>query len=212
MKGIIKVCGITTFRDAEDAVTAGANALGFNFYPKSPRFVSLERARDISLSLPHGMLKVGVFVNESLEELAIAQRLVPLDVLQLHGLVPDPPPAARIWRSVPIDEHFRFTSLNSSYEAYLLDAPSSDFGGSGQAFDWSLATTRDRPADLIVAGGLDAANVAAAIAAIHPSGVDACSRLESSPGRKDPQKVKAFVEAARAAFERLRAKELPPDH
>lgn len=200
---VIKICGITTPQDAQDAVAAGATALGFNFYPKSPRYVSVDRAREIVRTVPDGVLKVGVFVNASAEELSAARVAVQLDVLQLHGDVPARLPNLRNWRSIPVDKNFNLATLNSSCEAYLLDAPSADFGGSGQTFDWSRAAASNPSVRLIVAGGLDVSNVAAAIAAVHPWGVDACSRLESVPGRKDYLKVKAFVEAARAAFESL---------
>lgn len=198
---VIKVCGITTAEDAEDAIAAGATALGFNFYSKSPRYVATETARALARLVPPGILRVGVFVNASLEELEAAREAVPLDILQLHGAAPVPLPNARLWRSMAVIKDFSFSGLINSYEAYLLDAPTSDFGGSGQSFDWSLAAGVNGPARLIVAGGLDASNVAAAISAVHPFGVDACSRLESGAGRKDPAKVKAFVEAARTAFE-----------
>ena len=200
---VIKICCITTAQDATDAVAAGANALGFNFYLKSPRYIAVARAQDIARSLPATVLKVGVFVNASTEELFAASAAVPLDVLQLHGELPARVPDVRVWRAKPVDNNFKETALNDSYEAYLLDALSLDFGGSGQTFDWSLAATSNLTVRLIVAGGLDASNVAAAIGALHPWGVDACSRLESLPGRKDRSKVQAFVEAARAAFERV---------
>ena len=200
---VIKICGVTTAQDAADAVTAGATALGFNFYPKSPRYVSVDRAQKISESLPAGILKVGVFVNASAEELFTASPAVPLDVVQLHGELPARVPNVRIWRAKPVYNSFKSTVLSDSYEAYLLDAQSPDFGGSGQTFDWSLVATSNHSARLIVAGGLDASNVALAIATLHPWGVDACSRLESLPGRKDRLKVQAFVEAARAAFNHL---------
>ena len=200
---VIKICGITTTQDAADAVASGATALGFNFFPKSPRYVSVDRAREIARSIPAHIIKVGVFVNASTAELSAASAAVLLDVLQLHGEVPVSIPNLRMWRSIPVVKNFKLAMLNDSYEAYLLDTPTHDFGGSGQAFDWSLASTANHSARLIVAGGLDASNVSAAIDAIHPWGVDACSRLESLPGRKDPRKVQAFVEAARAAFERI---------
>jgi phosphoribosylanthranilate isomerase len=201
---IIKVCGITTDLDAAIAVAAGATALGFNFYPQSPRYVSVDQAREIAQGLPPGVLKVGVFVNASLEELTRVRSAVPLDVLQLHGALPDPSPKFRLWRSVAVDKHFNISDLTDSYEAYLLDSPTKAFGGSGRTFNWSLTGNPGGTVRLIVAGGLDESNVVAAIEAVRPWGVDACSRLESQPGRKDPVKVKAFVEAARAAFERLK--------
>jgi phosphoribosylanthranilate isomerase len=200
---VIKICGITTPQDAEHAVASGATALGFNFYPKSVRYLSLDRARQIARSLPESVLKVGVFVNASAEELSVIAAAVPLDVLQLHGEMPGAVPNDRIWRSLSVDKNFKSTALSGSCEAYLLDAPSLDFGGSGKTFDWSLIGASTPSIRLIVAGGLDASNVSEAIAALHPWGVDACSRLEFLPGRKDALKVQAFIEAARTAFERL---------
>jgi phosphoribosylanthranilate isomerase len=202
-KFVIKVCGITTAEDAEHAARAGATALGFIFYPKSPRYVLPARAEEIARSLPGGVLKVGVFVNATRQELAAVSNTVPLDILQLHGDVSSSPPIARIWRSVAVDNHFSLTELSDSYEAYLLDSPGQCFGGSGRTFDWSVASDQTSKVRLIVAGGLDASNVAEAIDATHPWGVDACSRLESQPGQKDRAKVQAFVEAARDAFERM---------
>ncbi len=174
--------------------------MGFNFYPKSLRYVPLERARDIARSLPSSVLKVGVFVNATADELAAASSTVPLDVLQLHGEVPVSVPSVPVWRAISVNQNFSLSELSNTYQAYLLDAPSLDSGGSGQTFDWSRVEASNPSVRLIVAGGLDASNVAEAIATLHPWGVDACSRLESEPGRKDPLKVKAFVEAARAAF------------
>lgn len=200
---VIKICGITTSFDAGVAVGAGATALGFNFYPKSPRYISVADARAIAEQLPPGIVKVGVFVNASLEELTTVGLAVPLDVLQLHGAGPPQVPKFRLWRSLTVNSDFIIGHLADSYEAYLLDSPTEEFGGSGRTFDWSLAGTPLGKARLIVAGGLEASNVASAIEAVRPWGVDACSRLESEPGRKDPVKVKAFVDAARAAFTRL---------
>ncbi len=200
---IIKVCGITTPQDASDAVAAGATALGFNFYPQSSRYISPAGASAIAKLLPATVLKVGVFVNASMEELSSVSATVPLDVVQLHGELPAQLPDLRVWRAMAVDKNFNLAGLNDTFESYLLDAPSRVFGGSGKAFDWSLVAASKPSARLIVAGGLDASNVAAAIAALRPWGVDACSRLESLPGRKDPLKVQAFVEAARAAFDAI---------
>jgi phosphoribosylanthranilate isomerase len=202
---VIKICGITTAQDAQDAVAAGATALGFNFYQKSSRYLSPEHAHEIARSVPAGILRVGVFVNASMEELSTVGGAIPLDVLQLHGEVPARVLSFRVWRSLPVDKHFNSTILSDLFEAYLLDTPSIGFGGSGQTFDWSVVTASNPAARLIVAGGLDASNVGAAVAALHPWGVDACSRLESLPGRKDPRKVRAFIEAAREAFKGLSA-------
>ena len=191
---IIKICGVTNEKDAQAAIDAGANALGINFYPKSPRFVTLDQARRIA-SVPGSYLRVGVFVNAEPDELLRTVELVGLDVVQVHGTFRRTP--LRTWRALQAGE--RGLDDDQGIEAYLLDTPGAGFGGSGRTFDWSLAATF--PRRKIVAGGLDESNVAAAIEASMPWGVDACSRLESSPGIKDPNRVRAFVSAARAAFE-----------
>jgi phosphoribosylanthranilate isomerase len=192
---IIKICGITNEEDARTAVAAGANALGFNFYPKSPRYITPERAQQIIAAIPGPYVRVGVFVNATEEELLETAHAVRLDVFQLHG---DRCPRSfaqplRIWRSIaptaPTD--------NPDVEAYLLDTPSPDYGGSGETFDWKLAQAHT--SRVILAGGLDASNVAEAIRIAKPWGVDACSRLESSPGKKDAEAVRGFVTAAQAS-------------
>jgi phosphoribosylanthranilate isomerase len=191
---IVKICGITNPEDARIAVEAGANALGFNFYPKSPRYLSLEAARLIVQAVPGDYLKVGVFVNAKKEELQRAFESVPLDVVQLHGTVCQT--ALPTWRAIAVGQGT--PAPNSNTEAYLLDTPSQNFGGSGQTFDWSLAAAFPYPKK-IVAGGLDGSNVADAIRVSRPWGVDACSRLEWKPGLKDPQRVRDFISAAFAA-------------
>lgn len=201
---VVKVCGITNEEDAREAVAAGAQALGFNFYPNSPRFIASSLASQIIEAVPGSYLRVGVFVNTGDNELfqqhlSEIARAVPLDVYQLHGARGPVsfPGGARVWRSIApqaapaTDESF--------VEAFLLDTPSPEFGGSGQTFDWSLAQNRTHR--ILLAGGLDASNVAQAIRIAQPWGVDACSRLESSPGKKDPERVRAFVRAALETFE-----------
>lgn len=196
MNFLIKICGITHPEDAVVAVEAGANALGFNFYPRSPRWITPERACEISRTVAGDYLRVGVFVNPSEEELRQTAEQADLDVLQVHGEQSAYlPPPYRLWRS--IDPSRPFTDSPSRFEAYLLDTPSKDFGGTGMTFPWQLAARF--PHRAIVAGGLDPGNVAQAIAVVRPWGVDACSRLESSPGRKDARQVREFVHAARAA-------------
>ncbi|MBV9085639.1 MAG: phosphoribosylanthranilate isomerase [Acidobacteriaceae bacterium] len=197
---IVKVCGITREEDACIAVNAGANALGFNFYKKSPRYITPGRARQIAEAVPAKYLKVGVFVNESQEELLAAAGEAGLDVLQLYGencAVPDS--EYRVWRSIPGASPT--PARDRRIEAYLLDAATPDYGGSGKAFDWSLAARFPYPA--IIAGGLDSTNVAEAIAAAVPRGVDACSRLEFAPGKKDAQRLRAFLAAALRARDEL---------
>jgi phosphoribosylanthranilate isomerase len=186
---IIKVCGITDEADARVAVAAGANALGFNFYKKSPRYVTVARAREIVEAVPGDYLKVGIFVNPTLDEITAAS----MDVVQLYGEWRPEFAALTVWKATTPHESEHFCGV----EAYLMDTPSAAFGGSGKMFNWMLARGRH---GVIIAGGLDASNVAEAIATAKPWGVDACSRLESQPGKKDAQKVADFVSAARTAF------------
>ncbi len=191
---MVKICGITNLADALHAVESGASALGFNFYPKSPRYITPQDAAAIVSKLPADVTKVGVFVNAETEETA---RIAGIDVVQLHGdESPDNiPENLRTWKAFRVTPEFNIESLDRwPVEAFLLDSPSSVYGGSGNTFDWRLARAAGRK--IILAGGLDASNVRVAIEQAQPFGVDACSRLESSPGRKDHQKVSQFIQAA----------------
>ncbi len=194
MSFIIKICGITNEKDATIAVEAGANALGFNFYPGSPRVISLETAHRIASSLPDAVLKVGVFVEPSEEDLWFAIDHVPLDVIQLHGKRV-PSVAHRTWRALSAAQANPAESLVA--EAILLDSHTHHYGGSGQTFDWQIATRFWQP--IILAGGLDSTNVAEAISVARPWGVDSCSRLEAAPGIKDPIQVRLFIQAVKLA-------------
>ena len=190
---IVKICGITCEEDAQAAIEAGANALGFNFYKQSPRYITPARARRIAEAVPGEYLKVGVFVNASQQELLSAAAEAALDVLQLYGehcAVPAPSP--RVWRAIAGNSPA--PASDGAVEAYVLDAATPEYGGSGKTFPWILAAAFPYPA--IIAGGLDAGNVAEAISAASPRGVDACSRLESAPGKKDARRVRAFIKAA----------------
>jgi phosphoribosylanthranilate isomerase len=204
---IVKVCGVTSLDDMRIAWEAGANAIGFNFYVKSPRYITAAAAQGLAASLPAGILRVGVFVNPSLLDLIDFTGQVPLDVVQIHGSEPagthgDANPGGRIWKAVAVDPSFRSSTLDElTAEAFLLDTPTKNFGGSGQRFDWTRVTSGSKK--IIIAGGLDGSNVGEAIGTMRPWGVDACSRLESAPGKKDSQKVREFVGNARAAFESL---------
>lgn len=191
---IVKICGITNEEDARVAIHAGANALGFNFYRKSPRYLTPAGAREIVTALEGDYLKVGVFVNATEQELLETAAEVPLDVLQLHGHRCEIPlsSSCRIWRAIAATDPS--PAQNDSIEAWLLDSDSPQYGGSGKSFDWTLAARF--PHRVVIAGGLDASNVADAIRIASPSGVDACSRLEASPGKKDPLRVREFIHAA----------------
>ncbi|MGH9721120.1 MAG: phosphoribosylanthranilate isomerase [Bryobacteraceae bacterium] len=192
---MVKVCGITNRDDALAAVDAGVSALGFNFYAKSPRYISREIAAAIANGLPAHVWRVGVFVNEPPEQIAITAQRAALDVAQLHG---DENPAAypagiRVWKAMRVSS--ATVDFDVPAEAVLLDGPAGEvYGGAGKTFDWSLAAIGGRR--IIVSGGLDASNVTSAIRLAKPWGVDACSRIESSPGRKDHQKMRDFIRAA----------------
>jgi len=196
---ILKICGITNAEDAAAAVESGATALGFNFWPRSPRYIAPEQAARIASEA--AVRRVGVFVNESPARVEEIARLARLDVAQLHGdeTPRDYPGGLAVWKAARVTAGFDFSAYEDCpAEALLLDGPAGElYGGAGQTFDWSLAAAlRHR---IILAGGLDASNVAQAIAVAHPWGVDACSRIESQPGKKDHRKMNEFLRAARQA-------------
>jgi phosphoribosylanthranilate isomerase len=196
---ILKICGITSPLDAMTAIEAGATAIGFNFYSRSSRYISPEHAAAI---LTPGVRRVGVFVNElpgRIEEIA---RIAALDIAQLHGdeLPGQYPRTIGVWKAARVGADFTFAPYEEvPAEALLLDGPAAElYGGAGKTFDWHLAArSRKR---IIVAGGLDAGNVALAIQLANPWGVDACSRIESAPGIKDHRKMIDFLVAAKAAL------------
>jgi len=193
---IVKICGITSRQDALAAAQAGASALGFNFYPGSPRYLTPAAAAAIIPDLPAGVWKVGLFVNEPAESVAALASALALDVVQLHGEAA-PPAGLRIWKAVPVGPGFRPEQLETcpEAEALLLDTTSvKAHGGTGETFDWAVARSATRR--VILAGGLDPSNVRQAIRTARPWGVDACSRLEIAPGRKDHRLVAEFVQAA----------------
>jgi len=195
---LIKICGVTSLDDALHACECGASALGFNFWPGSKRYIALDAAAEIIARLPGGVLKVGVFVDADSEQLSHARIAAGLDLVQLHGSRPDSP-GLRHWLALAAtDAGIQATMKDSQAEAFLIDAPAGEErGGTGRTFDWSLVD--GLKGRIILAGGLGPDNVAGAIQRVHPYGVDACSRLESSPGRKDRMKVMEFIRAARSA-------------
>jgi phosphoribosylanthranilate isomerase len=197
---ILKICGITNPEDAAAAVAGGASALGFNFYLQSPRYVAPERAAEIVT--PKDVRRVGVFVNETRERIEEIARIARLDVAQLHGdeQIAEYPDTITVWKAARVGSAFDFSLYaDCPAEALVLDGPAGKlYGGSGQTFDWRQVATA--PKRVILAGGLDASNVAEAIVIARPWGVDACSRLERQPGKKDHDKMNAFLTAAQAAF------------
>jgi len=204
----VKICGITSAEDGLAASAAGADAIGLVFWPRSPRALDLGRAREIAAALPPLVLRVGVFVDAPAAEIARTADAVGLDLVQLHG---DEPPDAlaalprRALKALRVGDGFR-PEQALAYEGraagLLLDTRhGSAPGGSGRSFDWSHARAlRERVRFLVLAGGLTPENVAEAIAAVRPDAVDVSTGVESSPGRKDPVRVAAFVAAARGAL------------
>lgn len=199
---ILKICGITNGEDAAAAFNSGANAIGFNFYPRSPRYVTPESAGGIETA--GGVLRVGVFVNEQPGAVEAIARVARLDVAQLHGdeTAAQYPAGLRVWKALRVSNGFDLSAYEDCQaEALVLDGPADGlYGGAGKSFDWALAARGRARKRIILAGGLDASNVADAIALARPWGVDACSRIESAPGRKDHKKMTEFLQAAKAAL------------
>lgn len=197
---ILKICGITNQQDADAAVAGGANAIGFNFYLKSPRRIAPEIAAGITT--PAGVRRVGVFVDEAKERVEEIGRTARLDVAQLHGdeFAAQYPAGLAVWKAARVGASFTLAAFDAQLvEALVLDGPAGElYGGAGKTFDWTLAAGAGRR--IILAGGLDAGNVARAIELARPWGVDACSRIESAPGKKDHSKMIDFLNAAKAAL------------
>jgi phosphoribosylanthranilate isomerase len=207
MRVRVKVCGITSLEDGLMAVEAGADAIGLVFWPRSPRAVDAVAARRISAALPPFVTRVGVFVDAAPDVLARTAEAVPLDLLQLHGDEAPEQCAAlprRVLKAVRVGPGFRSEDAlryEGRVAGLLLDARSDAApGGTGETFDWSLARgVREGASFLVLAGGLKAENVGAAILEVRPDAVDVSSGVESSPGRKDHDRLRAFVAAVRAA-------------
>jgi phosphoribosylanthranilate isomerase len=219
----VKICGITNLEDALFAAEAGADALGFIFYAKSPRCIAPDRAREIILRLPPFVAKVGVFVNappvslptpalSTVEGLggmkggAVKEIMAHchLDYAQLHGdeppeqvaaLAPRAIKAVRVRSAADVERLAQYQAV-----AYLLDAyhPTKP-GGTGETWDWELAAAAKRYGPVVLAGGLTPDNVAAAIERVHPYAVDVSSGVEATPGIKDHRKVRRFIIAAKGA-------------
>lgn len=199
----IKICGIKTVEDALAAMDAGADMLGFNFYPKSPRYISVGQCRDVmSVMRKFSQITyVGVFVNASVEEVRATLETAALSLAQLHGDEPSEMSRAldgkafKAFRGVP-DELNGFA--REGVPALLVDASvKGSYGGTGMTADWKGAAELAKQVPLLLAGGLTPANVADAVRQVHPWGVDVASGVESVPGVKDVNKMRAFVNAVR---------------
>lgn len=206
----VKICGITNLSDAIDACDFGADALGFNFYRRSKRVVTPESVRKIVVKLPQSVVKIGVFVNQDTERIVEIAAETKLDAIQLHGdESPNLVDELRLKLHLPIIKAFHVLSEQVSAEiagyrvdGVLLDAYSiKDRGGTGETFDWEIAKTVTKVIPrTYLAGGLSAENVADAIRIVKPYAVDACSLLESEPGKKDRDKVARFIATAKTAI------------
>jgi phosphoribosylanthranilate isomerase len=202
----VKICGVRSLEDATLAAELGAWAVGMVFYPGSRRRCTLAEAEAIGAALHRRVELAGVFVNAPLDEIARVSERVGLTLIQLHG---DEGPAfcgevarrtgARTIKAAPVKGVFTLRDLERFHTAFhLLDGHAPGMrGGTGEPFDWSLVSQRRSRVPLIISGGLDADNVRDAIAATRPFAVDVASGVESAPGVKDPDRLRAFLDAVR---------------
>lgn len=212
----VKICGITNLEDALLSVKFGADALGFNFYPKSPRYIEAEKAREIIEQLPTEVLKVGVFVNESLEKIAEIAEIAKLNSLQLHGEeTPEFAQELKEKTGLEIIKAFRVSPtfkpedvLQYEVDAILLDAYNpKEHGGTGETFDWEIAKQVQKIfPKMYLAGGLSGNNLMKLLRHFQPFAVDACSLLEKEKGKKDETKLRRFLWIAEKSPQELRRK------
>jgi phosphoribosylanthranilate isomerase len=201
----VKVCGVRRIQDAVLATDLGASAVGLVFWPGSPRYIDPYRARAIAAALPPGVMPVGVFVDQPTEFVMGVARLIPLGAVQLHGsetVESFAPLAQRVIKAVPVTESFAAVDLDllPPYVTVLLDAHDPVLrGGTGRTIDWSVAAAVAARRRTILSGGLTPANVAEAVERVRPYMVDVSSGVESSPGVKDPVKLRRFFAALGAA-------------
>ena len=201
---LIKICGITNLNDAHASIAAGVDALGFNFYKPSPRYIAPESAREIINTLPVSILTVGVFVNEdSPESVKRVANEAGVKAVQLHG--DESPNYCRALDSViktfAVSDNFDLKQLQAyEVDAIMLDTKHNHLrGGTGRVFDWSIAKQVSQLVPkLYLAGGLSPENVSEAIEFVQPYAVDACSSLEDKPGLKNHERMRVFVSAVRS--------------
>jgi phosphoribosylanthranilate isomerase len=201
----VKICGVRTLEEAEAAIEAGADALGFNFWPRSPRFIAPADARAIARRVSPLVTLIGVFVNEDRERIVETASLVGLQAVQLHG---DEAPAfcngfdsLRVIKALRVGEAFDCSVIEQyAVSMILLDTSvKGSYGGTGHRFDWRTAIEAKRYAPVMLAGGLRTENVADAITSVRPAAIDVCSGIEAEPGKKDLRKLCEFMrEVARA--------------
>ncbi len=198
----VKICGITEFEDARDAALLGADAIGLNFHPKSPRYIDPSRASKILEKIPPFVTTVGVFVNhpdpQNLEDFALS---LGLHAVQLHGNeTPDycsMIQRVKVIKVLKVDSNFRVDSLrNHGSGTFLLDSCAP---GTGATFNWNLVYGANAFGSIIIAGGLTSDNVSEVVTTLHPFAVDVASGVESRPGKKDYEKMRRFIEAVQRA-------------
>ncbi len=199
----VKICGITNLEDALAAVEFGADALGFVFFKKSPRYISPAKAKAIIKKLPPFISSAGVFVNEDKRIIEKIADQAGIDAIQLHG--DEPPKACNLSR--PAIKAIRVKSINNleiilkykdKVSAFLLDTYTPEiFGGTGQIFNWDIAIEAKQFGRIILAGGLTPENIGQAIRRVHPYAVDVSSGVEAEKGKKDHRKMKLFIERAK---------------
>lgn len=208
----IKICGLTREADVDAACDAGADAVGFVFYEKSPRHVSIARAAALAQRLPPFITPVGLFVNATMSDMAYAARAIPHLVFQFHGdetpgeCAAPGRPYMRAARMVHGFDLLDFAARYPDAQALLLDAHVEGYGGGGKVFDWSLIPAHvSRP--IVLSGGLHESNVTEGILRVRPWAVDVSSGVESAPGQKDAAAICRFCEAVREADARMAASE-----
>jgi len=201
----VKICGVRSIAEARAAVEAGADALGFNLWPESPRYIDPSNAQTVIASLPPFISKVGVFVNEDADRIVGTSARVGVDAVQLHGdETPDFCSRLRLadnFKHVTLIKAVRVATETDiegirlyPVSGILLDSKiKGTYGGTGEHFDWQLAVKASGFAPIILAGGLRIENVREAITSVRPFAIDVCSGVESSPGVKDPGKIRAFM-------------------
>ncbi|MEY8689237.1 MAG: phosphoribosylanthranilate isomerase [Leptothrix sp. (in: b-proteobacteria)] len=204
----IKICGLTRAQDVDDAVAAGADAIGLVFYARSPRHVDVQQARALAQRLPPFVTPVGLFVNARADEISAACEAIPNLVLQFHGDERSAQceaagrPYLRAARMAPGFDLLNFAHAHLSAQAVLLDAHVEGYGGGGKVFDWSLIPS-DVPRPVVLSGGLNPANVVDGLLQVRPWAVDVSSGVESAKGIKDAVLMRQFCEAVRLADLRL---------
>jgi len=206
----VKICGVTNADDATCAVESGADAIGFNFYPSSKRFIVPEKAREISETLDVSILRVGVFVNPARDYVNATTRQVVLNAIQFSGNeTPDDVSGyqQKVFKAIHITGVESLGAMKLySVDAFLLDTHrDGNFGGTGETFDWDVARKAKQFGNVILAGGLTPESVSSAVRLVRPYGVDVSSGVESRPGIKDHKKIREFIRRAREEHAQHRA-------